>query len=759
MQLTSLIASGPASVGIRTRLSLSKATYGTLLAAIFAHAWFASTPLPLGGPNVLLGGAAVALALALAVTRTPAGRPLAAVRNTLPAMAAALALAAWAAIVHVAHDGGSWLPIGKIAMGIGILFAVRMTVTNAGRVRWMIAAIVLATLVSAVFGLAMILVGESLWSLWIAHTAPMPDQLSAVVDGRRVAGLSSGAVNFGYLLAVAVPSAIALLLYNPLHGRGARLARDGGLAALLVVLLAALLANASRSAFLGAACGSLLVLLSPVLASAEAGRRMRRRRFLLVQSMAVMAALLLLLFTNGSAQSPFMVRPPVPAELPGPETGCVESLGTLSAAVSRTGDWNGDCAAGSLQREGSHARYYRFSLDGDGPLTIDLSSADANAYAYLYSSTEAGDELVALNDNGARWVGGGALDARISITAVPAGTYVVEAATHAPGVAGEFTLGVTPTSCRHYLGEVPGETLHGAGDWNGDCPLSTGRDGSYARHFTFFVNREGPVTIQLESEEARPHLFLFAGTAPGGDALAHEQWRIEGDWSSRMTLDHLPVGTYALEATTHLAESTGSFALRIDYDAPVLPGDDFPLPPRQSLVMTRDRGLDRISTLDDESARSRAPLALAALRYALDHPLGTGEYAPDASHLSADLDPIIADIVLLKSPHNQFLKVLALWGFPGLALLVWFYGCVLRSFVSAARLARRRGDAEASFLIAAVGGALAAYLINSNFQPKGPFTDDWHHFFLIGLVSSVERICSAPPPVADGGSAEAVGAH
>ena len=59
------------------------------------------------------------------------------------------------------------------------------------------------------------------------------------------------------------------------------------------------------------------------------------------------------------------------------------------------------------------------------------------------------------------------------------------------------------------------------------------------------------------------------------------------------------------------------------------------------------------------------------------------------------------------------------------------------------RLRRQRVDASLYFLGTAVVGALAAYGVNSLLHNSGPFVGDWAHFFIVGLVFSIERIVAS----------------
>ena len=593
------------------RVPLAALTYGALLATIVAHTWFAGTPLPLGGPNVVLGGAAVLLALSLALGDLLAGKRLVLVKNLVPLAAISVLLMIWAASVHIVNDTGTWLRVGKMALGIGILFAVYLTVTSAGRAWLMIATGVLAAVVSVLFGLAVVYLGDPFWSFWLDVSAPRLDQVYPVSDG-RIAGLSNNTTSLAYLLTVAVPSALAMFLYYPsLRGRSARLAWNGVLGGVMMILLAAMITNATRSMLLGVIFGSVLVVALPALMSPTLSRQIVRRLCLIVALAAMGIALLVMVVKAAERRPPPTIGDALTAPIvamPAPVTGCFESLGTLSGEMFRSASWSGDCP-GSLRREGSYARHYGFTLRRDSVVAIDLASTEeANAYLYLFVVTEAGARGVSHDDNLGGKSGMGRMDARIIDKYLRAGDYVIEATTYRPATPGEFTLTVRTSTTR-------------------------------------------------------------AGAGPGRP------------------------------------------------------------------------GIDRIFYFDDPSVQSRLPMAVAALRRALQHPLGTAEYTPDRTYISDDIDPRVAVLVRQTSPHNQFLEVLVYYGFPGLVLVLSFYVYVLRSLLRCARLAMRNQDTEAFFLIAVVAGSLAAYLIHSQFHPLGPFVDDWYHFFLIGLLFGIQRIC------------------
>ena len=85
------------------------------------------------------------------------------------------------------------------------------------------------------------------------------------------------------------------------------------------------------------------------------------------------------------------------------------------------------------------------------------------------------------------------------------------------------------------IGEVEGE-------WTSDC-ASTNQSGSYARFYTFTLEEETEVTVELTSEQDH-YLFLLQGWGIDG-AVEAENDDIETgvDTNSRL-VETLPAGTY-----------------------------------------------------------------------------------------------------------------------------------------------------------------------------------------------------------------------
>ena len=148
----------------------------------------------------------------------------------------------------------------------------------------------------------------------------------------------------------------------------------------------------------------------------------------------------------------------------------------------------------------------------------------------------------------------------------------------------------------------------------------------------------------------------------------------------------------------------------------------------------------RVLSVQDTSARARLPMVITALRYAVEYPLGTVVYEPEPRHLPHDLDPSVQREVLRHTPHNQFLVVLVYYGWPGLALLLAFYGVIAVALLSSIRLALKLSTADAIVLVASLAGCIAAYGCNSLFHNAGPFVGDWYHWIVIGLVFSAHAV-------------------
>ena len=98
------------------------------------------------------------------------------------------------------------------------------------------------------------------------------------------------------------------------------------------------------------------------------------------------------------------------------------------------------------------------------------------------------------------------------------------------------------------------------GQWTDSCD-SVGREGRYARFFTFTLASQATVTVDLESS-ADTYLFLRSGSGRDGEELYRDD--DGGDSYNSRIAESLAAGDYTVEATTFDRSTTGAFTLSVD---------------------------------------------------------------------------------------------------------------------------------------------------------------------------------------------------
>ena len=162
---------------------------------------------------------------------------------------------------------------------------------------------------------------------------------------------------------------------------------------------------------------------------------------------------------------------------PGPEPSdpCGQIL-TGDGSVS--GVWAAGCD--SEARDGSHARYYSFTLDSPSEVTVTLESQDADTYLYLRAG-EARSGGLPLPERRPP----GSTEVSQMQETLAAGTYTVEATTYGSGETGSFTLTIaalgttttesSPESDRDALVAIyhatDGPNWSWSDNWLSDAPL------------------------------------------------------------------------------------------------------------------------------------------------------------------------------------------------------------------------------------------------------------------------------------------------
>ncbi len=273
--------------------SITGLIFALLLAAIFAHLWFSSTPVlqPLGGPNAIIAAVAVLLASSYAVWRVVRSRERSAdisalvkdFRPAIPVIAVSLLLALWMLAVYRFTDTLNTVLMGQTLLGIGVLFAVYRCVDSIHRAKLMALAIIAATLVSALWGMAVAFIGDPFLSVWLQIATVRDEDIYRILYDGRITGFVPSAGTFAHQLAVAIPFAFAALLCSPFgRGKAARRIYDAALFVILMTLLAAFVFNSSRALFLGLGLSAIIVILPSLTVPSY-----RRRLLFIVPLMAL----------------------------------------------------------------------------------------------------------------------------------------------------------------------------------------------------------------------------------------------------------------------------------------------------------------------------------------------------------------------------------------------------------------------------------------------------------------------------------------
>ena len=111
---------------------------------------------------------------------------------------------------------------------------------------------------------------------------------------------------------------------------------------------------------------------------------------------------------------------------------------TIEGSGTFTGTWDGSCVSDKPAEQGTgdrYARYYTFTLDESGSVTVELSSA-VDTYLYLMKGIGRNGELLASNDD----IVSGNTNSQIPATRLEPGDYTIEATTFAAEATGDFTL-------------------------------------------------------------------------------------------------------------------------------------------------------------------------------------------------------------------------------------------------------------------------------------------------------------------------------
>ena len=259
-----------------------------------------------------------------------------------------------------------------------------------------------------------------------------------------------------------------------------------------------------------------------------------------------------------------------------PAANCDRSLdgdGTFN------GSWVSGCTSQVSGR--GYAKYYSFTLSEQKTVTMTLDSDDADTYLIVRGAS---DSRSALPTNTA-WYNddfeGSRSRSRIAPT-LPAGTYVIEAATYDSTNTGDFILtiassggggGGTPPPTDTCTDSITADGTT-SGTWAAGCQSAeTGR--GFARYYSFTTTEAKDVTVVLDST-VDTYMYLRSGTKTGAiTAQNDDHGTLVGtttacanstgldNTDSCITITGLAAGSYTIEATTYATATTGSFTLTV----------------------------------------------------------------------------------------------------------------------------------------------------------------------------------------------------
>lgn len=709
----------------------SRAMFAALLGAVLADAWLASTPLPLGGPNVWLAALLLLLTAHHVLKhvfststgwRSFAFEHRAVVAASLPAVL----LLAWAGATFARSGDFDIVQVGRMAFGIGVLWATVVCVDSAGRAKAMLLAIILCAAASALFGFGTLFVGEPFLGAWERLATVHDDAWEMVLLG-RMAGLTSHSSTLALQLVVALAIVPAALVWRTAAtGAAWSLSKTVALASVAAVLVLAALLNGHRATIVGVTPGCVVIAVFGWLAL----RTGERRRLLwLLPTLGIWAGAV--------------------AQL-APEAFC-EDEAEQRRRLDRAGDL-GPLYRGRLpfrertqgDESAPHARGHRFEELGLRLLVFEVRPVFAEgkgkasaivlepkwryaeiswyeprdaeriaAYEFRHRPV-AGDDWTAWREFVPAMSSRGQLFFYASRDYEPASSRPASDLGDDPRfrAVGHVLAGFRPT--RRYLIQLQMQR---------------------GEHRTMF-----PMVVRSSAAGEVP-LVWFEKSAPLGPLGHRVRVRLPTgrEWTPWQTLAHVDV------------DGRGGHAHAVDGQRTVLDIADLRRAPLDEMQPTHTpldylchyvRG-ERFAFLND-SSQSRLQQAVDALRHLTTHPLGTGTNFPARS---AERGPAAKgqhlDLVVDMVPHNQVLHVAVLFGVPGLALFGAFYMVVCWAAARTMRLPAGSRRADFHFLAAALVGAVVAYSVVSLSMPIGPFTSGWGHFYLLGLLFSVLRLLEA----------------
>ncbi len=698
--------------------------------------WFPSTPLPAGGPNILLGIVTTFLVLLHFVAGTEIRQSFVANSAATQILIVSLSMLIWTIGVLIVTDTFSQQVFGSFVLGPGVFLASVISITSERRIFIFSAVLTISVLLSAAFGF-LVLHGH-IWflTLWLEIAAPTPEFAEDVELG-RLAGLAPRVVNFSFHLALATPLSVAMLLFNPISKKIIRYVFDIGVYITTVLLMTSVFLNGSRSLLISTICGIMLPLTALMRQPAGDERAALIRRAALSLIALIIGVFVMLTTYNAIFRKN---TPPDLGRVISIPPSCLDEIGEISGEIRIVGRPSMDCR--STQRPDSLARYYQFSLESPSLISIEAISDGTNPYLYLYSG-ETTPKLHAQNDNGADQ-----LNARIVDGRLDPGIYIVEFTTYDPAPPEDFTLTIT-TDCpdEETIKVTEYDKNIWTSAWGVGCAASSRQGEGTSRYFRALLSEAPEFYIQIETDGITPYIYLHSDELGQTMLPSDSTTRLIGDrWKQlKHTYHDLSPGNYVIEVTNNAVGIESNFVIlswqTLSAEATPI---ETPAPSSSKESRSRAESLDQMNNFSadtkrlfdfSEGALLRLYMMVTAVRYILEFPLGTGnKYVPGLNHIEKSWGRENVTRILASIPHNQFLYCAVQYGFPGLASLVVLHVVIFTSSLRSMRLFSRCRSSGSRFLCVAPSASMVSYFVNSLFHDHGPFTNDWIHFVILGLI-------------------------
>ncbi|HEX8276783.1 MAG TPA: DUF4344 domain-containing metallopeptidase [Longimicrobiaceae bacterium] len=208
----------------------------------------------------------------------------------------------------------------------------------------------------------------------------------------------------------------------------------------------------------------------------------------------------------------------------------------------------------------SHYDDYTFSGRPGEQLVITLRSSDFDTYLAWGQGTGSGFRSESTDDDGA-----GGTDSQVRVTVGSAGTYVIRANSLGGGKTGSYTLAVESASAPARDSRSGGNTIRAGESVNGRLEAGDAKmsDQSFVDTYLYQGRPGEQILVTLTSGDF--DAYLRGGRMQGSEFVAVDSDDDgAGGTNSRLQVTVGSSGTYAIQANSLRANTTGGYTLRVE---------------------------------------------------------------------------------------------------------------------------------------------------------------------------------------------------